>query len=672
MDHRTLCDLEAGIRTRILERLKGSNALAHPSRATELAARRLDELDEAVAARIREESVMHLRADLAAKTMEELPPETRRQIHHALEEQGYFIDHDKVSRYERKTLAQLPTDSLRSLEQHLGQIRLTELSGVPFRDMPAETQENLLAFLQGAGLFSDRAERLRLTQAGTLGELPAETRAQLIQHLGRQWSVQIRDRRPPDLPDRDREEVWIYLREQGYFADEFKEELFTYQRLHEFGAETQQAVETALVDQLTSTLQSQCIGDMPPDLQARVRTRLTQADYFVDQDRLRQAEESPIVNLPSDLRTAVEAALGEELIAGLDTAPVAELPAETQAALWRYLDGIGYFIDEKKKSQILERRLVDLKSETYEIVVADLANYLNVEIGDNAVSELDDELRQGLREALETLGYFENEEVQAQVMAQALGSLRREDLEALTSEFGKTQLEAWAHERLLDLPEEDQEGVLADLAAHDWFLDRSRLDKLQARPLRDLEAGVQPDFVDALGSQQTERLLRQRLAALERSQRYTVHRILREQGVALEENQMRTFRRQRLGDLDPAIYEDMQRDLGEQSVADWGSIRFQQLEQDQQSLLSAYLGRRIMGRLERQVLLYTISRLWIDYLTDIEDLRRGIGLEAYGQRDPLVEYKRRAFELFAELQQNIASTTIHSLFRQPPAPLRAP
>ncbi len=78
-----------------------------------------------------------------------------------------------------------------------------------------------------------------------------------------------------------------------------------------------------------------------------------------------------------------------------------------------------------------------------------------------------------------------------------------------------------------------------------------------------------------------------------------------------------------------------------------------------------------MGRIERRVLLHTISRLWIDYLTDIEDLRRGIGLEAYGQRDPLVEYKRRAFELFEELSDNIRRTVVRSLFRQPPEPLAA-
>jgi preprotein translocase subunit SecA len=106
-------------------------------------------------------------------------------------------------------------------------------------------------------------------------------------------------------------------------------------------------------------------------------------------------------------------------------------------------------------------------------------------------------------------------------------------------------------------------------------------------------------------------------------------------------------------------------------VVEWDATRFQDLPQDQQTLISAYLGRRIMSRIELRVLLHTISRLWIDYLTDIEDLRRGIGLEAYGQRDPLVEYKRQAFELFEELGNNIRRIVVRSLFRQPPEPLAA-
>ena len=58
------------------------------------------------------------------------------------------------------------------------------------------------------------------------------------------------------------------------------------------------------------------------------------------------------------------------------------------------------------------------------------------------------------------------------------------------------------------------------------------------------------------------------------------------------------------------------------------------------------LGRRCLTEVYRQLLLGVITELWVDYLTQMEALRVSIGLEAYGQRDPLVQYKSKAFELF--------------------------
>jgi hypothetical protein len=408
---------------------------------------------------------------------------------------------------------------------------------------------------------------------------------------------------------------------------------------------------------------------MPPDLQAQVRTQLTRADYFVDESRLHQVEESPMQDLPEDLRQAVEEALGGHLLADLDTIPVTELPTETRAALWRYLDEIGYFVDEKKKNRILDHRLEDLASDSYEKVVADLAWSLVAEIGDKPVSELDDTLRQGLREALEANGYFESDETRIRVMEQPLGSLRREELDGLAAQFGQVRLEAWSDRTLSDLPEAEQAPVLAHLEANSWFLDQNKLDRLRSQSVGDLDTDLRQAVLDIVRHQQAQRLRRRKMADLDRVQRRALHHILLKQGLALEENQMRPFRHQRLVDLDQEVYQALLQDLGEQVVAAWSMTKFQDLDKDQQAHLSAYLGRRILGRIERRVLLYTISRLWIDYLTDIEDLRRGIGLEAYGQRDPLIEYKRRAFELFEELGQNIRRSVVRSLFRQPPEPL---
>jgi preprotein translocase subunit SecA len=669
LDNRPLGKLDPAIKSGVVQALMGSEALADPERLEGLATRRLNELDGAVAIQVRDELVSQLRADLASKTMEELPAETRQQVHQVLEAQDYFVDREKVSWYERKTLAQLPTDRLQGLEQHLGQLRLAELAGIAFRDLPHATQEEVLDLLDGERLLADRAERLRLTQSGTLGELSEQAQDVVALYLGRQWLVQIRNQRPPALPDGDREVVWAFLRGQGHFADSFKEELFAYQRLDEFDARLQKAAEGTLVDELVATLDARPFGELPPHVQANVRARLESVGFFVDEARLHQVEREPLENLPASLREALEAALGDYLLADLENMPVAELASEIQAALWRYLDEIGYFIDEKKQSQILDRRLIDLGSDQYETVIGDLAWHLEQEIGESLVSELDDELRQGLREALEILGFFESEAVRAQVLGQPLGNLRREDLEALSTELGGARLDTLTGQRLGDLSHETQETVLTHLQARDWFLDRNRLQQVQARPLRDLEDGIRQELVDTLRRQQMDRLRQQRLETLGREQRYVIYQIMQEQEIALEEGQLRSLRRQPVNELDQDVYHDLLRDLGGQVAAEWSSIVFRDLDDEQKAVLSSYLGRRIMGRIERWVLLHTISRLWIDYLTDIEDLRRGIGLEAYGQRDPLIEYKRRAFELFEELGDNIRRTVARYLFRQTPEPL---
>ena len=61
--------------------------------------------------------------------------------------------------------------------------------------------------------------------------------------------------------------------------------------------------------------------------------------------------------------------------------------------------------------------------------------------------------------------------------------------------------------------------------------------------------------------------------------------------------------------------------------------------------------------------LNAIDRLWQEHLSGINSPRNSIGLPAYGQRDPLIEYKAQAFKLFDALMVNIQSEICHSLFR---------
>ena len=65
--------------------------------------------------------------------------------------------------------------------------------------------------------------------------------------------------------------------------------------------------------------------------------------------------------------------------------------------------------------------------------------------------------------------------------------------------------------------------------------------------------------------------------------------------------------------------------------------------------------------LERVILLKVIDRKWMDHIDDMEQLRQGAGLQAYGQRDPLVEYKMNGYEMFDEMTENIKEDTVRAL-----------
>jgi len=75
------------------------------------------------------------------------------------------------------------------------------------------------------------------------------------------------------------------------------------------------------------------------------------------------------------------------------------------------------------------------------------------------------------------------------------------------------------------------------------------------------------------------------------------------------------------------------------------------------------VGPEILRQIERWVSLQVIDKLWMDHLDAIDDLREGIGLRGYGQRDPLVEYKNEAFSMFERLVAAIDSEIVHRIFK---------
>jgi preprotein translocase subunit SecA len=77
---------------------------------------------------------------------------------------------------------------------------------------------------------------------------------------------------------------------------------------------------------------------------------------------------------------------------------------------------------------------------------------------------------------------------------------------------------------------------------------------------------------------------------------------------------------------------------------------------------SREMGLRLLNEAHRRLLVGAISELWVDYLTRVEALRVSISLEAYAQRDPLVQYKSRASEMFQSLLEDIRAAVIGRLF----------
>ena len=104
------------------------------------------------------------------------------------------------------------------------------------------------------------------------------------------------------------------------------------------------------------------------------------------------------------------------------------------------------------------------------------------------------------------------------------------------------------------------------------------------------------------------------------------------------------------------------------------SLSTQELQEKlAQELRGAYdhkeksMGEELLRNLERMVFLQIIDSKWKDHLYAMDSLREGIGLRAYGQRDPLIEYKREAFEMFSQMIAAIEEDSVQTIFKLQPA-----
>ena len=92
------------------------------------------------------------------------------------------------------------------------------------------------------------------------------------------------------------------------------------------------------------------------------------------------------------------------------------------------------------------------------------------------------------------------------------------------------------------------------------------------------------------------------------------------------------------------------------------------IEQLQEKAMAVYeakeqqLGEQLMRELERVILLKVVDTHWMDHIDAMHELRRGIGLQAYAQQDPVVAYKREGFDMFDEMINEIKDDTARTIF----------
>jgi preprotein translocase subunit SecA len=115
--------------------------------------------------------------------------------------------------------------------------------------------------------------------------------------------------------------------------------------------------------------------------------------------------------------------------------------------------------------------------------------------------------------------------------------------------------------------------------------------------------------------------------------------------------------------LDTAELERLQLDeKSSEEIADeiWAALKKGYAERE------ALVGSEIMRRVERDIMLQIVDQQWKDHLYSLDHLKEGIGLRGYGQRDPLVEYKKESFALFQDMRGRIEEEMVKYLFHLRP------
>ena len=119
--------------------------------------------------------------------------------------------------------------------------------------------------------------------------------------------------------------------------------------------------------------------------------------------------------------------------------------------------------------------------------------------------------------------------------------------------------------------------------------------------------------------------------------------------------------------FDPESCENLKKELLKTSSPEGVTDLLQKVALDVYNTKENSLGNAMMRQVEKLVTLDTIDTLWMKHLDDIDNLREGIGLRVYAQKDPLVDYKAEAYDLFEKLMASIDFEIVHRIYKVQPS-----
>jgi len=128
------------------------------------------------------------------------------------------------------------------------------------------------------------------------------------------------------------------------------------------------------------------------------------------------------------------------------------------------------------------------------------------------------------------------------------------------------------------------------------------------------------------------------------------------------QNEITRLKDVQLSQLEDKLREIIRNEIGDDVFEKYSYQNLDTVPDERKDQIRDLLGRSVVSNIYRDLFLRVISELWVEYLTQMEALRVAIGLEAYAQRDPLVQYKNRGFEMFQHLMEDMRIGVVNRIF----------